>query len=428
MTLRNIIPAVTLGVLSMSCSDNGSDITILNPGITVEFPAGITASDITDATLRATNISNGVAAKYPVGADGSVTAHIIPGVYDFEFSGTTMLANGAKADVRGVARAVSITDASQHVNVSTFAIVETDDLIISELYFTGSLQPSGDQYYGDQYFKLFNNTDHVIYADGISIVESQFLTTQKFVYTPDIMGEAMSVDAIYTIPGNGTDFPVQPGTEIIIADMAIDHRSINPNSIDMSHADFEWYDDSTDPKYTDIDNPEVPNLDKWYSYTRTLWLLHNRGFKAYALARIPVDKESYLAEYRYSYDYIQVTAAGSFPMSRTCYRLPNEWITDVVTCSVGSEYKWNVTAPALDTGWTGCGEIDGDKNRYFKAVRRAVASDAGGRLILRKTNNSGADFNGNVRPSEIERQGAATDRNGTPCATLTVDGVKPIEK
>lgn len=428
MTLKRIFLIPALAAAVASCGDSGRDITVFDAAVAVEFPAGLDGASVGDAAVTFTNISSGVVSDFPVDASGCVAPRLIPGVYDLEVSGTAVLESGVRCALRGVVRGVSITGPGQSVTVPAFVIVETDDLIISELYFAGSLQPSGDQYYGDQYFKLYNNTDHVIYADGLSVVESQFLTTQKFVYTPDIMDEAMSVDAIYTIPGSGTDYPVEPGCEIIIADMAIDHRAINPNSIDMSHADFEWYDESSDPKYTDIDNPAVPNLDKWYSYTRTIWLLHNRGFKAYALARIPVGRDEYLASYRYTVEYVQVTAAGSFPMSRTCYRLPNAWITDVVTCSVPSDYKWNVTAPVLDTGWTGCGAVDGDKNRYFRAVRRAVASDEGGRIVLKKTNNSGSDFNGDVRPSEVERQRAAVDRSGTPCATLTVDGVKPVSE
>lgn len=426
MTFRNLFIISVLGAAAASCGDSGADVAVFDAAVEVQYPAELAGVPVDGAAVTFTNISSGVESRFPVDASGIVTPRLIPGVYDLELSGTAVLESGVSCGVRGVARNVSITGPGDPIVLTAFVTVETDDLIISELYFTGSLQPSGDQYYGDQYFKLYNNTSHVVYADGLSIVESQFLTTQKFVYTPDIMAGAMSVDAVYTIPGSGTDYPVQPGGELLIADIAIDHRAVNPNSIDLSHADFEWYDESSDPKYTDIDNPAVPNLDKWYCYTRTVWLLHNRGFKAYALARIPVGRDEYLAGYRYTADYVQVTAAGSFPMSRTCYRLPNEWITDVVTCSVPSDFKWNVTAPGLDSGWTGCGEIDGDRNRYFRAVRRAVAAEDAGRLILRKTNNSGHDFNGGVRPSEVERQRAAVDRSGTPCATLTLDGVKPL--
>jgi hypothetical protein len=124
-----------------------------------------------------------------------------------------------------------------------------------------------------------------------------------------------------------------------------------------------------------------------------------------------------------------ITAAGSFPMSGKAYSLPNEWILDVVTCSVESDYAWNLCAPQLDCGWTYCGSINGDKNRFFRSVRRKMLYlNDNGNPVLKDTNNSSADFNAECIPSEIEAQGTAIDFNGTKCTTLTYDGVTPIQR
>jgi hypothetical protein len=158
-------------------------------------------------------------------------------------------------------------------------------------------------------------------------------------------------------------------------------------------------------------------------------MLHNRGFKAYGIARIPVDKESFLADNYYTYDYEMITVAGTFPMTGNAYFIPNNWIIDIVNCSVESNYAWNLCAPQLDCGWTACGSIDRDKNRYFRSVRRKLlyVNDAGN-AVFKDTNNSTADFNRDCIPSEIERQGTAIDFNGTPATTITYDGVTPIEQ
>lgn len=419
-----LLPALLLA----ACTDTGTDPLDISARLSVTMPDDVAASDLTGGSVSFYNVSNGVTTTVAAPDPSDISFSVLPGLYNISYSARTRLDNGVEADVRAQASGVTVTASSAPITLKAFAIVPTNDLIISELYFAGSLQTSGNQYNGDQYFKLYNNTDHTIYADGVTIFESQFLTTQKFNFTPDIMDEAVSVDALYTIPGSGRDYPIEPGRSILVADIAIDHRTINPNSIDLSHADFEWYDESTDPRNADIDNPAVPNLDKWYCYTYTVWILHNRGFKAYGIARIPVDKDTYLANYRYTYTYDQVTAAGTFPMSRDCYKLPNSWISDVVTLSVASEYKWNVCAPALDSGWTHCGSIDGDKNRYFHAVRRKLAYIADdGRAVLCKTNNSGHDFNPMVTPSEIENQGATSDAQGGHATDKTIDGVTPCE-
>jgi hypothetical protein len=243
------------------------------------------------------------------------------------------------------------------------------------------------------------------------------------------MSEAMNVQALYTIPGSGTDHPVAPGEYLILADTGIDHRVANPNSFDLSNADFEWYDISTSPTNIDIDGPTVENLDKWYCYTLSYFILHNRGFKAYGIARIPVDKETYLTDYRYDYDYTLVTVAGTFPMSASAYKIPNDWIVDVVTCSVASDYAWNVCAPSLDCGWTHCGSIDKDKDRYFHSVRRKLLRIRdNGIPEFKDTNNSTEDFNPDCIASEIEIQGTAINYLGDKATTLTYDGVVPINQ
>ena len=314
------------------------------------------------------------------------------------------------------------------MQLQSYNTIESNDLIIAEIFFAGTLRSSGNQYYGDDYIKLYNNTDHVVYADGLTLFETKFTTTDKYDYTPDIMHEAITVHALYTIPGSGHDHPVQPGQYLLLADTGIDHRQANPNSFDLSHADFEWYDISTKPGNMDIDSPTVPDLDKWYCYTLSFWVLHNRGFKAYGIARIPVDRDTYLRDYLYSYDYTIHSVAGDFPMTGQAYRLPNQWVVDVVNCSVQAEFAWTLTAPALDCGWTHCGDIDKDKTRYFHSVRRKMLYlNEQGNPVLKDTNNSTADFNPDCIASEIELQGTAMDTNGTLCTTKTYDGVTPIE-
>lgn len=227
------------------------------------------------------------------------------------------------------------------------------------------------------------------------IAESEFTTVKKYNYDPDIMKDAFAAGAIYVVPGTGKDYPVLPGKSILIVDNAINHTEANPNSFDLTKADFEWYDESTNPNFMDVNNPDVPDMDKYYCYTTTIWGPHNRGFKSYVLARVPegVNKDSYLRNYPYHYEYEMVLPAGTFPMEGDCYKIPNEWVLDAVNCSIESNFVWLVTAPSLDLGWTYCGSVDQDASRYGKSVRRKVASTtADGIVLLQDTNNSAADF------------------------------------
>ncbi len=421
----NRIFAILITMTALCACDDSLDGAIDR----IEVEVNIITSDATvasksDEAIEFRNIASGRMSKFEAGEP----VMLVTGMYDVSYTASAVLDNGAKSMIRANASSVIIDKSHNSVTLTTYCMVENDDLIISEIFFAGTLQPSGNQYYGDDYVKLYNNTDHVIYADGITFFETKFLTTEKRVYTPDVMATDVTVQALYTIPGSGKDHPVEPGEYLLLADTGIDHRVANPNSFDLSGADFEWYDQSTTPSTMDIDGPTVDNLDKWYCYTLSIFLLHNRGFKAYGIARIPIDRDTYLKDYRYDFDYEIVSEVGTFPMSGNAYRLPNEWVADIVNCSVASQYAWNLCAPALDSGWTYCGTMDKDKTRYFKAVRRKLLYiNDKGNPVYKDTNNSSVDFNPEVTPSEIEIQHTAIDVDGNAAERITYDGVTPIK-
>ena len=100
-----------------------------------------------------------------------------------------------------------------------------------------------------------------------------------------------------------------------------------------------------------------------------------------------------------------------------------------MNCSVEAAHKWTILPERIDAGYTHCGKVNSDPNRFFHSVRRKyLGKDADGRMILQDTNNSSEDFNPMVTPSLIEEQGSAINAKGTPCTTKTYDGVVPIDK
>ena len=221
-----IIPAwvlLVVSILTPGC-DDGLDATLPASNVTInlEFPAEVDPSDVSNEEFMFLNVSNGISTSFRRGE----TLNLIPGLYDISYSATVELPNAASATLKALRQSVVLTKGDNNLILSPYINITADDLIISEIFFTGTLQRSGNQYYGDDYIKLYNNTDKVIYADGLTIFESMFTTTEKNNYTPDIMGEAMTVDALYTIPGSGTDHPVNPGEYLLIADTGVDHRGM----------------------------------------------------------------------------------------------------------------------------------------------------------------------------------------------------------
>lgn len=429
MNMKKVIFMIISAVLTLlyGCEkENGVNYVAVS--VIVEYPADLISPQVVSEIFEFRNITTGNVTSYDR-RDGIL---LPAGLYDCSYTAEVKHLFGSDtltASVQGMTRSVQLSPASSKVTVSSFVLEDKGDFIIQEVFYTGTLYPTGKQYNGTGYVRIYNNTDRVLYADGLAFMESKFSTTQKFDYTPDLLSSHMTVHAIYVIPGSGQEHPVAPGESLILCDTGIDHRLVNPNAFDLSHADFEWYDVSSSPSNLDIDSPTVPNLDKWYCYTKSFFILHNRGFKAWALARIPTDKETFLAENYYEYEYTMVLPAGTFPMSQKAYKVPNEWIVDAVNASVASEYVWNVTDASLDRGYTYCGEIDHDKTRYFKSVRRKLLyKTSDGRCVLKDTNNSTVDFNAGCVPSLIEEQHTAVDANGTPAVTVTYDGVTPVEE
>lgn len=408
---RLILAFIAVSVVFASCKDNDNEIDVeqnVKFAMSLDMPLNITSPSLTGATATLTNVQTKktyVASNFrKAGTQYVDTAEVPEGNYTLEIKGgisynldTTIVNTSVKATESNVMVNKTSTGEVSHKTIAMNTYNAQDGFVISEIFFTGTLTPEGKQYANDQYIKIANNSDSVLYADGLAFVESSFMTVSKFDYTPDIMNQAMTIDAIYIIPGNGKDHPIKPGQEITLALNAKNHKEINANSIDLSNADFEFYDVSSNPKFSDDDNPNVANLVNWYDYSNTYFTLHNRGYHSYAIAKPETDKETFLRNYYYKYSYVMSANGNSYTMNKDGYKLPNSWIIDAVNLSIAASYQWNVVSASLDAGWAHCGSIDADKTRFSKAV---VRKKSGNRFI--DTNNSTEDFESEATPTLLK--------------------------
>lgn len=334
----------------IACTDDDK-VKITEFTLTLTEPEDLNVTSISDLHVTFKNVNTGKQTTNTMtGTTGKITLN--EGLYNITVEGKMNYIVDEKTvegQVKGYKESVNLVGTTSADNIKLFLFNSKADFVIEEVYFAGSTTPEGKQYLADQYIKIYNNSDSVLYADGLVILESAFKTSQKYDYTPDVMSQAMVVQSVYAIPGNGKDYPIQPGESLLICDKAIDHREANSNSFDLSNADFEWYDDSD--KNPDIDNPQVTNLDKIYSYTKTTWSLHNQGLCAYAIARLQVDKNTFLTDYTYKATYINVIGESQ---DKNAYQVPNAWIIDAVNISNKAQYAWNVVDASLDMGFTYC--------------------------------------------------------------------------
>ncbi|WP_314771492.1 DUF4876 domain-containing protein [Capnocytophaga sputigena] len=307
------------------------------------------------------------AGSYEVRAAGSV---------NYTQSGTT-----AMGEVAGFVSKIDILTATTYTVPLSLKITPSGegDFIIEEIFFAGTATLEGKQYFGDQYIKLYNPTNKVLYADGLVLADSEFLTVNKRDYTPNVMAEAFTVGSMVQIPGTGTQYPVQPGKSIVIAEQGINHKENNPNSIDLSKADFENF---YPPKVKDVDGVGVTNNINLHG----IFIFNNRGNRSYVIARFPEGTATATLQYDYEYK------VGTKLMQRQALKIPNNWIVDAVNLSTKKGFEWIVTAPSLDAGYTYVANDEKDTSRYSKSVRRKVLSQNNGKTVFKDTNNSTEDF------------------------------------
>ena len=416
------LAAVLFGGLSVqltSCSDD-DEVAYYPVSITVNLPEEVTNATINGEEYKFKNVSTNEEKTFSSAAEIEVTE----GLYDVTYTADVTMPNGVVTRLRALAQGVKITSGENVINLTAYNTIAADDLIIVEVFNTGTTNATGGQN-RDTYIKLYNNTDRTLYADGVSFFETDFSTAQKYDYDPDVMPTDVVVRTLFTVPGDGTQFPVPPGSYFLISDRA---NQAAENSFDLTHADVEWYDESQVASQQDTDNPDVPNMIKVFSYSKSITIL-DQAQRAFGIARLGIPPEQFLAENEYVATYDLVTAAGTFNRTKDgCYKVPNEWVLDVVTLAPSDNYAWNVTSPALDCGWTYVAQNASDKTRFFKSVRRKMLYiNEEGNPVYKDTNNSSEDFNARVTPSEIELQGTATDADGNAATTVTYDGVTPVK-
>jgi hypothetical protein len=236
-------------------------------------------------------------------------------------------------------------------------------LVFSEIYYNGAVPPP-TSYFSDQYTEIYNNTDSVLYVDGLLIANAykDYMTDNQYVHS----------SIVWQFPGSGKEYPIQPGGFIIVAQDAIDHRTVNPKSIDLRSADFEYYNERPDGK--DLDNPAVKNMIRIKMTTQFDWN-YGVGSDAIILAHVPDVKD------------LGTDGAGNVLIPVSAVLDGVEWIAD-------KDMSKKKLLPSIDVSATG-----GIPMYSGKSVERKTIRKIGTRAILQDMNNSAVDFDTLAAPT-----------------------------
>ena len=136
--------------------------------------------------------------------------------------------------------------------------ISSTGIAINEIYVCGPV--NNIHFFYDEFIELYNASDSLKYLDGMMVM--RFNGSQDCNEPGKDVGEDGDIDGVtyaFKFPGKPGEknYPLVPKTFLVLAVDAVNHKSSVSTSVDLSHADWEFYNQYSSD---DIDNPNVPNL------------------------------------------------------------------------------------------------------------------------------------------------------------------------
>lgn len=430
------VPPINV-IVKTSYDTTGGSYNFALTGISVTLKNTITGFSITQLTdnngLGIFNaISSGV---YDVQASVAVTKQQYQDITGLPADKDTMVFNAALTGL-------TLNTTTNNTIPLKLQLGKIGDWVIKQVYYAGSSTTNG-ALYRDQFIEIYNNSNKVLYADSLYITQlagnngglaatdvskGYFISNQsdelfKQYDWSKSLGMSPAGDAanrnyvyaktIYRVPGNGTQYPIQPGSSFVIAATAQNHQSPftgadgtsisvkDPSlTVDLSKADFEVYLGNIIPNAlaSDVDNLNVPNMVAVDAGGSRDLILDNPGRDAIAIfktsAYLPVLSKT-------ATDPADATTYSKYPdpsvttISNTTtvyYQLPVSTLIDAVQIQNPSPTSSQRVAKKL-TGKLDAGATNVPDGQYSsESSIRKTAKTISGRIILMDTNNSTNDF------------------------------------
>jgi len=137
--------------------------------------------------------------------------------------------------------------------------ISSSGISINEIYASGPV--NSIFYFYDQFIELYNSSDSIKYVDGMMVmrVTGNSLLGIKAGEDYENDNDIDGVGYAFKFPGKPGEknYPLYPKSFLVLAQDAVNHKNSVSTSIDLSNADWEFYNQFS---ANDIDNPKVPNL------------------------------------------------------------------------------------------------------------------------------------------------------------------------
>ncbi len=363
--------------------------------VTVNYPDGYDETVAAGVTVKVTGVQTSVSDSAITDDSGIATFNLASGQYNF-----SVVEETNDFAFNGILEGESVT-AETALSITFQAVSLEGGLVIKEIYYTGSRTPEDGSYYADQFHEIYNNSDEIIYLDGLCIGVLQQSGASENIWVDDngdFFPRLPLQFYVWYIPGSGTDYPLEPRTSIVIAQDGIDHQTDadgNSNSpVNLGDADWETYcGDINGGK--DADAAGVPNLSMMFTTTTSMYdWLHSVFGAAEIIFRLPDGTDPV----SWAEDLDNLSTQPNSTSTTEYLMVPKEYVIDAVEVVRADETKQFKRLPDdLDAGKVWCSDT-----YISKSIRRKVKQIIDGNVIYKDTNNSSEDFLSDQDPTPGE--------------------------
>ncbi len=379
---------VTL-IVATACS-NDDKAESLN-ALTVQLTSTDAISDFSNFQITVTELKSGTTFKDKADAQGKATFNLPLGAYNIVAED---MVDGAST-MYGHTENLTVAGAASKVEIKVTPLLASIDksFVLDELYFNGDNNGDWNYVYYESYLTIRNVSDRALYADGLSIAicgNFNSLDEKDSPMAEYLKKDTIVISQLYTIPGDGRKYKVEPGKSLVLAHSAINHKFDNVkkvidkskiHSIDLSGADLEFY----IPGTMTTDNPEVENMLVDYSAHEAF----NWGYTGNTpimLVRLSKAERAKLVGSKVKMD--MPLSMGTMKLDYLL--LPVSSVIDGVETGSKDAFMMKVlpdrvdrSAILINTGFSG---FDG------QFIHRKQITNAAGTATVQDTNNSADDF------------------------------------
>lgn len=374
------VAAVAAAFAAVGC--NKTDETAKSYDLTVEItlPEGVETVSYLTVDFTKSGKTTTVKSEERDIAEPVLKANLPQGDYKISVSAE------ATASSKAVGAAeVSLYD-NKTVQIALELVYESPLLIKAVQYTPGKqayIQPNSDTW-----IEIVNNSDEVQYLDQLILLGGMGRQTGPNAWQAngyDYLYGGGCQSPVIAFPGEGTDYPLQPGESVVVANCPINHPAQGEgfeNCTDLSNADFQFY---AEYNAKDTDYEGFPKMEIVAAFfpSQLNW---GQNFFGWAGALIKLPAGVTPAEYAANEEAVMTTPGTASSSQYLVF--PNWYVLDAVDCWDPTRENNYPTFLAVDDAegilgpdaWSGQG------------VRRKVTKIENGRAYYKDTNKSSADF------------------------------------